>query len=72
LNILHDHLQGGDVKQEMLNAFKAYDHKKTGFINVKDLRAILTGTGEKLSNRDGNFNNFSFFLFKNEFCLQLI
>lgn len=60
LNILHEHLQGGDAKQEMMNAFKAYDHKKTGFINVKDLRAILTGTGEKLSNKDGNLSNFTF------------
>ena len=53
LNILHEHLQGGNPKEEMLNAFKAYDTKKTGFINAKDLRAILTLTGEKLSNRDG-------------------
>ena len=36
----------------MLNAFKAYDNKKSGFIHSKELRAILTSTGEKLSNKD--------------------
>jgi calmodulin len=35
-----------------LNAFKAYDSKKTGVIHSKELRSILTTTGEKLSNKD--------------------
>ena len=35
-----------------MNAFKAYDSKKTGVIHSKELRSILTTTGEKLSNKD--------------------
>ncbi len=58
LNILHEHLQNENSSTEMLNAFKAYDTKKSGFINSKDLRAILTASGEKLSNKDGRFDLF--------------
>ncbi len=52
LNILHEHLKVQDTTTEILNAFKAYDSKKTGVIHSKELRSILTTTGEKLSNKD--------------------
>lgn len=53
LTVLHQHLQTEDVNREILNAFKAYDVNKTGFVTVKELRVILTKTGERLSNKDG-------------------
>ena len=55
LNILHVHLQTEHASVEILTAFKMFDQKKTGYITVKDLRFMLTQTGEKLSNKDGNF-----------------
>ena len=36
----------------MLNAFKAYDYKKNGYLTTKELRSILVNTGEKLTNKD--------------------
>jgi len=55
LNVIHAHLQNEAASDEVIKAFRVYDQNKTGFISIKELRAILTTTGEKLSNRDGNF-----------------
>ena len=52
LNILHDHLQFEDANKEVLNAFKMYDVNKTGLISIKELKSILTMTGERLTSRD--------------------
>ena len=52
LNILHEHLKVQNTNIEILNAFKAYDNRKTGIIESKELRSILTTTGEKLTNKD--------------------
>jgi len=57
LNIIHAHLQNEAASDEVIKAFRVYDQNKTGFISVKELRAILTTTGEKLSNRDGNVSS---------------
>lgn len=53
LNILHDHIQTENTNDEILNAFKAYDVNKKGYLTSKELKAILTQTGETLSNKDG-------------------
>jgi Ca2+-binding EF-hand superfamily protein len=46
-------LQTEEANKEILNAFKLYDTKKTGYISAKELKMILTMTGEKLSSKDG-------------------
>ena len=38
-----------DWKDEIYEAFKAYDTKGAGFISMKDLRHVMLRTGEKLS-----------------------
>lgn len=53
LDILHVHLQTEHANAEILTAFKMFDTQKTGYISVKDLKFMLTMTGEKLSNKDG-------------------
>lgn len=53
LNILHTHIQSEHANDDILNAFKAYDSNKKGYLTVKELKSILTMTGEKLSNKDG-------------------
>ena len=53
LNILYNHIKTEKANEEVLNAFRAYDYKKTGFITTKELRSILTKTGERLANKDG-------------------
>ena len=55
MNIVHAHSQTENANDEILNAFKAYDVNKKGYLTTKELKAILTMTGERLSNRDGNF-----------------
>lgn len=46
-------MQLENANKEILNAFKLYDVNKTGYITVKQLKSILTMTGERLSNKDG-------------------
>lgn len=53
LNIIHLHIQSSSPNKEILDAFKAYDVRKTGYLNAKELRSILTSTGERLTNKDG-------------------
>merc|ERR1712217_97771 len=38
-----------DSEDEIVKAFKSLDHDNSGFVNVKELRLVLTSTGEKLS-----------------------
>ncbi|CAF1106412.1 unnamed protein product [Brachionus calyciflorus] len=52
LNVIHLHTQTENANEEILAAFKAYDINKKGYLTAKELKAILTTTGEKLSNRD--------------------
>ena len=42
-------------EQEIYTGFQMYDKDKTGRVSVKDLRHILTRTGEKLSSEEMNF-----------------
>lgn len=53
LDILHHHLKTEEAGKEILAAFRIYDTRKTGYISTKDLKFLLTMTGEKLSNKDG-------------------
>jgi Ca2+-binding EF-hand superfamily protein len=40
------------LPDEILDAFKAFDTKKTGKINARVLRSILANWGEKLTERE--------------------
>ena len=58
-------MQLENANKEILNAFKLYDVNKTGFITVKELKSILTMTGERLSNKDSLFH-----IFIRVFCMN--
>lgn len=40
------------LPDEILDAFKAFDTKKTGKINARILRSVLSNWGEKLTERE--------------------
>lgn len=42
------------LPDEIIDAFKSYDTKKTGKISARVLRSILVNWGEKLSEREVN------------------
>ncbi|CRK88169.1 CLUMA_CG001954, isoform A [Clunio marinus] len=52
LEVVHTHSRVEKLPDEILDAFKAYDTKKTGKINPRVLRSILANWGEKLSERE--------------------
>ena len=53
LKIVLEHRSVEDAPKEILAAFQHYDTQRMGFIDSKQLRYILTHTGEKLTDRDG-------------------
>jgi Ca2+-binding EF-hand superfamily protein len=61
LTIIHDHSLTENANQEILDAFRAYDLNKSGYLTIKELRNLLTMTGERLSAKDGNLIFFSLF-----------
>lgn len=48
-----EHRSAEDAPREILAAFQHYDTQRLGYIDAKQLRYILTNTGEKLTDRDG-------------------
>ena len=48
-----EHRSTENTPNEILKAFKIYDTQKHGYIDAKQLRNILTNTGEKLTDKDG-------------------
>ena len=53
LKIVLEHRSTEDAPNEILAAFQHYDSQRLGYIDSKQLRYILTNTGEKLTDRDG-------------------
>lgn len=53
LKIVLEHRSVEDAPKEILAAFQHYDTQRMGFIDAKQLKYILTHTGEKLTDRDG-------------------
>ena len=53
LECMHDHSSVENPEKELLDAFRAHDRQKQGYVNVSDVRNILMNLGEKLSNREG-------------------
>lgn len=49
LDILHEHQRKGDPIKEVLMAFRSHDRQRKGVIPAKELRAILTGMGERMA-----------------------
>lgn len=54
LSIMHRQLQQEAPEEEILEAMKMADKEQKGFILASELRAKLTGLGEKLTNREGD------------------
>ena len=54
LKIVLEHRSTENVANEILTAFQHYDSQRLGYVDAKQLKYILTNTGEKLSERDGN------------------
>ncbi|XP_015270079.1 PREDICTED: calmodulin-like protein 4 [Gekko japonicus] len=54
LSIMHKQTQQEDPENEILLAMLMTDEQKTGFITVAELKAKLTGLGEKLSGEEVN------------------
>ncbi|XP_077173951.1 calmodulin-like protein 4 [Paroedura picta] len=54
LSILHKQMQQADPENEILLAMLMTDKQKTGHISVAELKAKLTGLGEKLTEEEVN------------------
>jgi len=52
LEVVHKHSGVEKLPDEILDAFKSFDTKKTGKINARILRSILANWGERLSERE--------------------
>ncbi|XP_028814150.1 calmodulin-like protein 4 [Denticeps clupeoides] len=52
LIIMHKQIQQEDPRTEILEAMRMTDKQKKGYILASDLRAKLTGLGEKLTDRE--------------------
>jgi Ca2+-binding EF-hand superfamily protein len=67
LKIVLEHRSTENAPNEILAAFQHYDTQRLGYIDSKQLRYILTNTGEKLTDRDGKkkslITSFFFFFF---------
>lgn len=50
---MHRQLQQEAPEQEILDALKMADKEQKGYILVSELRAKLTGLGEKLTDKEG-------------------
>lgn len=50
---MHQQLQQEAPEEEILEALRMVDQEQKGFILVSELRAKLTGVGEKLSPGEG-------------------
>ena len=53
LKIMHAHSQVEKLPNEVIDAFKASDSKKSGQISAKHLRHLLLNWGEQLSGKEG-------------------
>lgn len=53
LKIVLEHRSTENTPNEIISAFKLYDTQRHGYIDAKQLRYILTHTGEKLTDKDG-------------------
>ncbi|XP_030650032.1 calmodulin-like protein 4a [Chanos chanos] len=52
LTMMHRQMQQEDPKTEILMALRMTDKQKKGYIQASELRAKLTGLGEKLTNKE--------------------
>lgn len=58
--MMHRQMQQEDPKTEILEAMRMTDKHKKGYILASELRAKLTGLGEKLTGKEG-INHLRFF-----------
>jgi len=60
--MMHRQMQQEDPKTEILEAMRMTDKHKKGYILASELRAKLTGLGEKLTEKEGINHLGSFWL----------
>jgi hypothetical protein len=53
LTMMHQQIQQEDPRAEILEAMRMTDKQKKGYILSSELRAKLTGLGEKLTDKEG-------------------
>lgn len=53
LSIMHQQLQQEAPEEEILEALRTVDQEQRGFVPASELRAKLTGLGEKLTHGEG-------------------
>lgn len=53
LKIVLEHRSTENTPNEIMAAFQLYDTQRQGYIDAKQLRYLLTNTGEKLTDKDG-------------------
>lgn len=69
---MHRQLQQEAPEEEILEAMRMADKEQKGFILVSELRAKLTGLGEKLSDREGESSGSSVFPFQNKINVVML
>ncbi|XP_063045146.1 calmodulin-like protein 4a [Engraulis encrasicolus] len=52
LTMMHRQMAQEDPEKEIMDAMRMTDKQKKGFIQASELRAKLTGLGEKLTNKE--------------------
>ena len=53
LDIMHDHSTKENAIKEIMEAFRAQDTDKKGYVSVQEARHILTQLGDGLSRHEG-------------------
>lgn len=53
MKIVLEHRSVEDAPNEILAAFQHYDTQRLGYVDAKQLKYILTNTGERLTEKDG-------------------
>lgn len=61
---MHRQTQQEDPKNEILEAMRMTDKQKKGYILASELRAKLTGLGEKLTDREGGCSSHGCFQYR--------
>ncbi|KAI9139148.1 hypothetical protein BKA69DRAFT_1087832 [Paraphysoderma sedebokerense] len=52
LTLFGERMNGTDPEHEILQAFEAFDEKKTGYINADDLREFMTTMGDRFTDEE--------------------
>ena len=56
LEVMHEHRRAEDLPREVVEAFRAADPQRRGYVPATQLRHMLLHWGECLSNREGTIS----------------